>query len=231
MTKTLIERTIQYLIIAFSTAIAFFLIGPLVKQYFTAIDDRLVVAATTGLVYFALLLVIGLMLKITLIRKLFDDKATFVGQYLSFPKKDDELSVLNIKYDWGKQKYRLNGTTYSLKTFNAVGTWNSELLDIDAGKRRVTYIYYGTADQPKFDGHGYGQVTFLDDEHHDGSGHFFDDAQAPLRTESKYRRVRKDLTAEIAQKRWSSLNKRRRLILLRSFAALSDAKRASYRPS
>jgi hypothetical protein len=129
--KTLIDRVIQYSILAASTAVALLILMPLVKAHYPAADEKVLVPLTAGLIYVMLLTVVTLVLKIERIRAYFDPKSVFVGQYLSCQQNPDRLGIFEIRFDVWKNKYKLKGTTYSLSSARSTGGWSSDLLDMN----------------------------------------------------------------------------------------------------
>jgi hypothetical protein len=123
---------------------------------------------------------------------------------------------------------------YSTAKHAAVGTWDSDFLDMNRDKSRLAYIYsgikYPDPPDPLFDGHGYVMIKFDDATIDSGTGHFFDDIRQPARVESKYRRVSKDVMGEITGKRRRRLSEKRRIEFLDRFSAQPPAVQGKYRP-
>jgi len=127
-------------------------------------DPKFMLPFLTPAIYLIERLIFGLvskipwMYKIPYLGKLFDSKSMFIGTYLSFPQKSNELNVFKIKFDSISSKYKLNGYVYSLDTGDHVnGDWESEKLDMKTTEPvALSYLYEGERpDKTKVSGHVY----------------------------------------------------------------------------
>ena len=114
------------------------------------LDARFILPFMTPLIYFVEQMIyqflsrIPWMYRIPLIGWFFDNKAMFVGTYLSLPFEKDELNVFRIKFDAANGKYKLNGYAYSLSKGTVIGHWDSEKLDMKTSEPvALSYIYDG----------------------------------------------------------------------------------------
>jgi hypothetical protein len=112
-------------------------------------DPKVLGPLITPLIYFieqliySLLSMIPQMYRIPLIGRLFDNKAMFIGTYLSLPSVKEEINVFTIKYDaWGG-RYKLMGYAYSSGP-DPIGDWNSDKLNLDTKEPvNLSYVYDG----------------------------------------------------------------------------------------
>jgi hypothetical protein len=84
--SSLKDRIFQAIVAAVAAAAAYFYILPWAKSVVAAVDEKLILAISTALIYIVLLFIFVLIQEIEWLRKRFDKNSIFVGQYLSFPK-------------------------------------------------------------------------------------------------------------------------------------------------
>lgn len=197
MNKSIFFRIVDALVMLVSVVTALLSSSWLSGQL--SVQDANVLRVSTALVIYAILsLALTLLGMSSTVRSFWDERAVFIGYYLSRHEgsQSGTYGILKISRSVISGSYQLRGTTIKVgAAHNPVGSWNSMSLHIDIEGNRVVYVYSGRGDDlPRGEGAqdkplGLAVIDFDGEDPTSGTGHFRDDIDGALRVDSRYRRI------------------------------------------
>jgi hypothetical protein len=174
--KRLREPLKQFIALLAATGLAFYL-APTIHQLVSPLYQlvplyspaqpatelefaRVIVPFMVPIIYLIFGVIYEVFSRIPLIGVRLDERAVFVGTYLSLSTDPDYLNIFNIDFKSGK--FYLVGYRFSFSANKATGNWNSEQLEMQTTEPpSLLYIYAGKQNEPdKLSGRGFVEITF-----------------------------------------------------------------------